>query len=275
MDWNLFLQNPWIGFIGTMIGVVGVALSIVFYYKTRHYKKPSYFKGSLRWYDSEGVPDSDLKLLYHDRIVDRFTITQLAFWNAGNESIKGSDFTQSSPLRLQVPTDIEIFEIRLTTMTTPEIAASIGEAQLVPDATYKQFPVSFEYLDRNDGFTLQIVHNGKSHQGIDFVGKLPGVLRFTSFDRSRSDTLLGRRRSVAHSLYTPPFVRWVVVPTASLALGGVGLLSIYWATFREFHWYLSFGMLFVIYFFMPFTMFLEPTLPKPLYDALTSVDDAV
>lgn len=270
MNWEHFITNPWVGFIGTALGVLGIALSIFFYLRTRKYQQPAYFRSSIKWYDGAFVPHDDVKLTFRGQVIDRFMITHLAFWNAGNETIRGADFVPASPLRLYLPTDSEIFDLRITAVTTPEIGARLEADTTLPRNVEKELRIHFDYLDEGDGFSVQVIHDSKTDDDIEFKGKLPGVSRFrTNIVHDRlygfSSPLGYRTRSIT---VPSPIMKWLILPIAGFGLGGIGVWSLYWAIFHEFHWYQVFGAFFLVYLVMPFVFFLELNPPKGLAHAL-------
>jgi len=274
MDWNNIISNPWVGIAGTLFGIIGILVSVVLYLRTRRFQQPAYYKTSLRWYDGKQAPHSDIRLMFRGKEISRFTITQLAFWNAGNQTVREADFVPASPLRLVISEDIEVFDIRITRVTTPEIRASLDTREPLNAGMKKEIPVHFDYLDKDDGFSIQAIHDGSTDEKISFVGKLPGVSKFrlgtTSF--SKEPTLISRSGRGQLIPYTPPLVRWLIVPLAFFGLGGLGLWSLYWAIFKEFHWYQIFGAMFVVYLVLPFIVFGEANPPKALCDAPTETD---
>lgn len=268
MDWNQIIANPWVGFAGTLFGVLGILASAIIYFRTRRYQQPAYYKSSIRWYDGANVPHKDIKLTFRGKDIARFTITHLAFWNAGNQTIRESDFAPASPLRLIIPDDVEAFDIRITAATAPEIRASLDSPEAIEAGANKEIPVHFDYLDAEDGFSIQVIHDAKSPSGIRFDGKLPGVSKFrSSSSSSRNAGLLsplGYRPAIRHA---STMERWVAIPLFSLGLSGVGIWSIYWAFFKEFHWYQVPGALMVIYLFMPLLFLSEVNPPKALAES--------
>ena len=268
MDWNQVIGNPWVGFTGTLFGVLGILASIVFYLRARRYQQPAYYKSSIRWYDGADVPHKDIKLTFRGKNISRFTITHLAFWNSGNQTIRESDFAPASPLRLVIPKDVEVFDIRVTAVTAPEICASLDSPEVIVAGEKKEIPVHFDYLDGEDGFSIQVIHDSRSVSGIKFVGKLPGVSSFrssTSYKKNRGLlSPLGYRPAIPH---TSGVEKWVAMPMLFMGLGGIGIWSIYWALFKEFHWYQVPGAFMVIYLLIPFFLLSEVNPPKGLATA--------
>ena len=276
MNWNQILVNPWIGFSGALFGILGVAISIIFFIRSRRFQIPAYYKKTIHWYDGKSVPHDDIKMTFRGENITRFTISHIAFWNAGNQTIRISDFASASPLRLKIPKEIDLYDVRLTGTTTNEIGAQISlpDPDILKAGKEKEIPVIFDYLDENDGFLIQIIHNGNSDNSIEFAGKLPGVYEFkrSSSSSINHSFLLGPEDNKPIS-YTPPFIKWLIILTC-FGLGGLGAWSIYCAIFKEFHWYQIISGIFIVYIFIPFIFLGEISVPKALCDATSQTDCA-
>lgn len=270
MDWNLIVTNPWIGFVGTVVGVLGIIASAIIYFRTHRYQQPAYYTSSIRWYDGANVPHKDIKLTFREKSIPRFTITHLAFWNAGNQTIRESDFAPASPLCLEIPEGIEVFDIRTTAVTAEEIRVSLDSTVAFEAGEKKNIPVHFDYLDGEDGFSIQLIHDGKSASDIKFVGKLPGVAKFKSGVSYSGNwgllTPMGYRPPIRHE-------SWALFLTMALGFGGIGIWSIYWALFIEFHWYQILGGMLTIYLILPFLVHSEVNPPKALAEAAMKNDE--
>lgn len=276
MNIQQLLQNPWVGFIGTVLGIVGLALSIVFYLRSRRIQRPTYAKRSTRWFDGSDTPHSDLKMFFRDQQIQRFTITHLAFWNAGNQTIRRGDFATASPLHLHIPSELTLLDIRLTARTTTENGVLLVPPAVLPCHPASDIQIDFDFLDADDGFVVQLVHDGESTKDITVLGKLPGVPSILkagsgpnfrrSFSRAGSLFLGG---TSAPFLRTPWLIKYVFMPITGLALGSIGLVSLYYMIWREFHWYQPFGLIFLVYLLLPFLMF-EREPPFALIEAIQS-----
>lgn len=270
MDFQTIMQNPLIGFIGTFVGVIGLFSSIIFYFKSRRFQRPTFSKRSIKWFDGKSIPHDDIKLTFRGKEISRFVITHLAFWNSGNQTIRKSDFAKSSLLRIAIPSGTEVFDVRVTACTAPEIQASLNSPCSFEADAYKEIEVNFEYLDANDGFSIQIIHDGQSDK-FQFLGKLPGVADFLATKSSYSEV----NRRVAKRLtrvanLTGPLQKWVIVPLLCLGLGSFGLWSIYDAIFKEFQWFKPFFGILTFYLVIPFLIFSDKSPPKALLLSLTN-----
>lgn len=210
------------------------------------------------------------------QVISRFTITQLLFWNGGEIPIRPTDFIKSRSLSIRIPRSARVFEIRIIKSTNPDVAAQIKAEAGIADPSFSYYPIEFECLDKNDGFSAIVIHDGGDGDVVDFSGKLPGVKQFHGINRHLRGSMSERINPSIPNNYTPPLLKWVVAPVIFLALGFIGALTIYQSIFEGFHWYQPFGWWMITYYFAPFFVFTghEPEIPPSLYSALISEETA-
>ena len=261
------LQNPWFGFAGTVVGIIGVILSVIFYSRSRRFSRPSFLRTSMRWFDGSENPHSDLQLIFRGHPVRRFTITQLVFWNAGNEPIRPFDFAKASQLRLEMPSEFDLFDARITVLTAPETALTLGEPVVDSSSGKRVIPIYFDYVDGGDGFVAQIVHDGTSHRDIEVAGKLTGV---QSFHKASLPYSLTSFRSLESRIEPAlPLIQFVFAPMIMFSLGLVGAWSSC-SYLSRIHWYQVPIAILTLFLLTPFIIFGGDRLPKKLRDAISA-----
>lgn len=252
MDFNAVITSPWMGFAGTIFGVLSILLAIIIYLRTRRFQQPSCYASSNNWFDDKSIPHDEIKLTFRGKVVPRFSITRLYFWNSGNQTIKKLDFAPTSELRLKVPKDTEIFDIRITSTTAPEIQASLNPVSALTANSVEAISINFDYLDANDGFVIQVIHDHDStnDEKFQFMGKLPGVSKFKTID-------------TASFFPESVFEKWLI-PILFLTFGCIGAWSLYLSIFKEFNWNQVFGWFFIIFFLALFSLLTEIKIPAAL-----------
>ena len=99
---TLFAQSPVFSVASFVLAVVGVILTIHFYRKGRRYKALSYTVRSDRLIEKLSDRFSKLKIIFGDEEIEALTVTRVALWNSGSESIRGEDIAKSDPLRIEL-----------------------------------------------------------------------------------------------------------------------------------------------------------------------------
>ncbi len=78
---------------------------------------------------------------------------------------------EADPLILLAKNDYEIFDARITQTKNP---ANLFTVVLEKDSKAR---IRFDYIDRNEGAIIQLIHTGRSSDDIEFVGTIKGVGR--------------------------------------------------------------------------------------------------
>lgn len=155
--------------VGTFIGLLGIALAFYFYVKSVRKKKLVFAnKESVVLGDSDDSFDGRLRVLFDQKEVTRVTRSVFVLWNAGRETIRGSDIAHSDPLCLTFPEDTEILMLSVDRMTRSAVAANVKPRT---EAQRHCVCIDFDFLDFKDGFTLSVVHNAPTG-----VGKIAGTI---------------------------------------------------------------------------------------------------
>lgn len=187
-----------LSWIGTAIAVLGFVFAYYFYVKSKRTKQPYCitFSSAITGKVLRTVPD--LELTYKKRPINNLALTKLVFWNAGAETIHSSDIPEKSPFLIKLNGDAKILNCNLEFVKkeASAIAATVAPAQ-------DQIMVTFDYLDRNDGFVLELLHTGESDKSVEvcavFKGADPLVHRnaaaFLSLPSSIQRVLASEHRS--------------------------------------------------------------------------------
>lgn len=167
---NFFNQ----GWVGSLIGVLGIILGIVGIFSYRISKsiaKPSYQKSSLRLIggNEDNLPKA-VKVTYKGNEVDRLTKTTLTIWNNGTEILDGNDVVKSDPLFISFNANDKILSHKIL-KKTKDANAFVLEA--FENATNKLY-FKFEYLDPNDGVVIELLHDSEERYP-SFNGTIKGL----------------------------------------------------------------------------------------------------
>jgi hypothetical protein len=155
----------WIPIILTAI--VGALISLYFYRKTRRFKRPAFAVGTQNLIRDYSTKLSGLKIEYKGKNPSTISVSKLAIWNEGTETIDRADIAPGDPLRIYC-LEGEILESSVVDVTSP--ANQFGVQPAGPAALY----VAFEYLDKNQGAIVQIVHTSTSPTPVFVVGSVKG-----------------------------------------------------------------------------------------------------
>jgi len=168
-----FVNNPLVNIGSLALAVLGVLLAVVFYFRSQKNKTPCFENSSNTIVEGLHRSLDGIEVHYKGVAQERITISKVVFWNAGRETIDGHDLVQKDPLRILCPPDIDILDIQIVSDNAELNSIKLGEPiELDGDTSY---PISFEYLDHEEYFVIQLIHNGNSSDKFIVEGKIKGV----------------------------------------------------------------------------------------------------
>lgn len=171
--------------ISIFLSIVALILMIILFRKNYKYKCLRY-----TLHDNNIVRDlsaklTGLKVSFKKKYVKNVTVSKIAFWNSGTEVINKIDFADKDPLRIETDKDYEILDVKIIYMTKEandfEIPPSYVKSKIssLPIETTvisnKEQRITFDYLGRNEGGIIQIVHNGVDSQVLKILGTIKGA----------------------------------------------------------------------------------------------------
>lgn len=159
-----------VSFISLCLAVLGIAMSVYFYFKSRRRKIPVYRSRTTRIIRSSVNKIDSLEVLYNKKRLNALTITKVAFWNAGKETISSTDISLYDKLRLEIGEGFEFLSCDVVTQTkiANNFRCSIEEDK-------KTILIEFDYLDYDEGAVLKIRHTGSTNADIVINGSIKGV----------------------------------------------------------------------------------------------------
>lgn len=163
-------KNPWLTISSVLVGIVGLILAIGFYLKSRKMKIPCYASRSINVVRDLISKFETLEIRYSGATIENLTITKLAFWNAGQETINNSDIASADPLLVRAKEEYKILDAKVIyARNAPnQFSIALEESQ-------KLLSLSFDYLDREEGAVIQIIHTGTENDHIEVSGTIKGA----------------------------------------------------------------------------------------------------
>lgn len=160
-------NNNAINLISLGLAVLGVFSSVFFYYKSRKKRIPFYTSRTTRLIrDSLNVIDG-LAVFYDNKQLSALSITKVAFWNAGRETISSSDISGKDTLRLEIDDKYEFLSCDILSQSKE---ANSFNLQITEDR--KTILLKFDYIDYREGVVMRIRHTGSSSEDIKIKGSI-------------------------------------------------------------------------------------------------------
>jgi len=156
-----------------LLYVISIGITILGTYfglKAIKKKKPVYTKTNFNMITKNVPSFPDLNITFQGSNIENLSSTNFVFWNSGNERIEKNDIAEKSQLRIEAIGGIKIFSALITYRTALENAFEIKINQAQDTVLCK-----FDYLSKNDGVIIQIIHSGRSSDDLVFTGTIKDI----------------------------------------------------------------------------------------------------
>jgi hypothetical protein len=165
-----FINNNLYNLLGITTGVIGVILAIVFYIKSKKIKKPFYSLSSFCLVNERFADNPDIKIKFKDESIETLTVTKVAIWNGGRDTINKSDIPLNTGIKVHTTNGITIYcaDIIYNSDTANNFS-------LIHDNSKNEIIIDFDYFDYDQGVIIKIFHSGTSSKNINLTGKVKGV----------------------------------------------------------------------------------------------------
>lgn len=221
--------------IGSFIlAVIGIALAIIFFFRSQKEKVPCFEISHNTIIEGLHKSLDGLAIQYKGSHQERITVTKVLFWNAEKKTIDYSDLVTKNKLRVINPEKINILDTKIIKTNSTSNSVNIDS----------ESNFSFDYLDHEDYFVIQIVHNGCSNEKFKIEGKIKGVKKLKRVISARSNSALFNAipffSIIDRMISSPVFMKYI----ATLIYASIGLSTISKTLINEFSWPLiAFGLL--------------------------------
>jgi hypothetical protein len=219
--------------IVAMLGLAGtvasIALAVVLYKLGKPRRLLAYATRTFRVISDRRIKLARLEVLYNTYPVDSLSVTRIAMWNAGNESLRRADIPKTDPPVIYARDEITLFE-----GTVIESVAANNVSLIPVFKPITGYAVDFEFLDPGDGAVFSIVHAGSKIKDIRVNGEIiGGRVRRTVAHGERPEA---QDRDTLKQKETPQSgrkqIRQAALPMVGLCWI-VGLIAIFLSHLRE------------------------------------------
>lgn len=163
---NFFNQ----GWVGAIIGIIGVLIAIYTYKSTKIGPRLVFQMNSLKIIGKNEITPDEITIFYKGIKVPRVIKTTFIIWNSGTKTIDGHNIVKSDPLRLEFKESEEIIGASILKSTK-----EVNQFEIMNDENKRNvLNIDFEYLDPNDGVTIEILHTDIMRYP-EFKGTIKGM----------------------------------------------------------------------------------------------------
>jgi hypothetical protein len=154
--------------VGILTGIFSFFIAIKYYYSP---PEPVYLeRGFLLARSKDPELDKKLELSFEEKPIPRLSKYYLIFWNKGKQTLNGEDIQTQDPITIEFTEGTDILDVR-----------SLNEYKEKKIIDFKSEKVNnklflkFNYLDCNQGFTLEILHTDENPYPKLMTGTIKGV----------------------------------------------------------------------------------------------------
>jgi hypothetical protein len=141
-------SNPLVTLGSLVLAILGILLAVIFYIRSQKNKTPCFKEASNTIIEGLHKSLDGLEVHYKGTVQERITVSKVAFWNDGKETIDRSDMVDKDPLRIEAPNTIDILDIQVIDISSDSNSVTLGEVEINEDII--TYPISFDYLDHED-----------------------------------------------------------------------------------------------------------------------------
>ena len=165
--YDAFKGNPIFNLISLLLAIGGIILTIYYYIKSKKNKIPTYIVRTVNLVKEKIQKIDIVEILYSGNKVNNLSITKVAIWNDGKDTIDSRDIAQNDLLRVTIKSEFEILDSSVLFHKNLS-----NDFQLIPSIDKKSVIIKFDFFDFEEGIVLQIFHTGNSSDDISVEGKV-------------------------------------------------------------------------------------------------------
>lgn len=181
---NFFNQ----GWVGAVIGIVGVLIAIYTYKRSAIGPRLVYQWKSLKIIGKNEKTPDEIEIFYKGIKVPRIIKTQIIVWNSGNKTIDGVSIVRNDPLRFEFSESEEIISASILKTTKEVNKCEI--IQSIDENGENTLFLHFDYLDPQDGVCIEILHTDINRYP-EFLGSIKGIPKGPLYWGNKSKTRQG------------------------------------------------------------------------------------
>jgi len=168
-----------LGLLGLLVGIFGLAYSVYEAKKNRGFKLVYQFDGySIIRNSKTDVPDG-FEASYRGKPIENLVLSKILIWNKGKASIRSTDIATSDPLMVCFTEQPDILHVKVSRATRDANGANV-----VIQEDHKAAIISFDFLDKSDGFVIDIWHTGsiiEPHLSGTIISQIQGIISYGKF----------------------------------------------------------------------------------------------
>ena len=150
--------------------IFGVIISRYFYLKGQKKRIPTYMVRTINLIRGNIQKIGVVDILYSKEKIDNLSVSKIALWNDGKETINSTDIAQKEPIRLVINENYIFLDVKILFQknNANDFIAKISDDK-------KSINILFDYFEFEEGIVIQTFHTGSSSYDITVEGKVKSV----------------------------------------------------------------------------------------------------
>lgn len=166
---DLINQNPWLNVVFILLTLSSIFFSFWFYFKSKKSKKPTYALRTFNLIKEKINKIDSVEIQYHNYKIDNLSITKIAIWNNGRETISSIDIAQNDPFLINIEEGFSLLDCDILYEKNKANGFSLNKR----DAN--NIEIKFDYFDFNEGIIIQLYHTATEEEKISVKGSFKGT----------------------------------------------------------------------------------------------------
>lgn len=164
-----FISVNWSFVVGIVIAFLSIIISIVIYIRSKRIKNPIYATRTYNLIQEKIQKIKDVNITYKNNDINNFSISRVAIWNSGKETINRVDIASGDKLRIIPVSGVKLLDAQIIYEKN-----SINKFSLNLENVEKEILINFDFFDFEEGIILQVFHTGKSGNDVEIHGTIKG-----------------------------------------------------------------------------------------------------
>lgn len=151
--------------------IVTILISFFFYCLSRRIRLPNYAIRTVNIIKEKAKKINGIQVTYREAPIENFSISRIALWNNGKETINRADVASSDKLRIESLGEVKLLDAQIIyeKNTVNKFSLNLDEIQ------NQRILINFDYFDFSEGIILQVFHTGETGEEIEIRGTIKGA----------------------------------------------------------------------------------------------------
>ncbi|WP_338678934.1 hypothetical protein OPV09_17545 [Janthinobacterium sp. TB1-E2] len=192
------------GWVGSLIGIVGLAAAIATFFLTRQRTALTFHCSGKRLLGLAGsnLP-TGIKVDYNGRNIPRLTRSIITLWNSGEKTIDGDHIASSDPLKIVTDNKGTILSATIlqVSRTANDLKCSLSTTKS------NEVELVFSFLDTDDGAVIELLHTSEDIN-TRIIGTIKGIPK--GINGKRQTDYPNNIKAISSIINPIPFL-WIVL----------------------------------------------------------------